>query len=180
MSNTQTAAKPKAKPNLTSVTPAGEVAPPPELDTATPIDVSVLPFNQLILPKWGPWMLARMQQHWPYLSGMNYLGALVPHMSSNGSLFIRAKRAVLLAVVTKETLDPRPFVDIVLCFKHRPDEQDEEKDVRLLFRRVEEWAKGMGAQDVRILHPERCDSTFSRLKDNLWADEAKYLRKGLD
>lgn len=173
-------AKAKQKVNLVSVTPSAPPPPGAEFDTTTPIDVSVIPFTQRELPKWGEWMLYRLAQHWPHLGPMNYAGMLMHHMADNGSLFIRSKKAILLAVVTRETFETRPIVDVVFCFKHHPDEQEEEKDVRLLFRRAESWGRSMGARYVRITKQERLDSTPSRTKDNLWADESKILMKDLD
>lgn len=180
MTAIQTAAKPeKAKLNLTSVTPP---PPPPDaqkFDTTTPIDVSVIRFTQMHIAKWGPWMLARLAFLWPHFNSMNYIGILMQHMSSPGTLFIRSKFAVLLAVISRDTLDPRPVVDIIFCFKHHPDSQPEDKYVRMLFRHAEDWARSQGAMGLRVLHPERCDMTFSRTKEVLWGEEEKYLLKAI-
>ncbi len=175
-----TAQKPKLKPNLTSVTPAGPPVEAPEIDTTTPIDISVIPFTHRDQPKWSAWMIGRMGEFWPHIGVMNYAGIMNQHMGQNSSLFIRAKKAILLAVVTRETLDPRPIVDIIFCFKHIPDDEQQNKDVRLLYRRVEDWAKHHGARYVRIMHPERIDMTQSRIKDALWCEEDKMFLKDLD
>ncbi len=176
----QPVVKQKTAPNLTSVTPAGPPPEPPEIDTTTPIDVSVIPFSHRDMPKWGAWLLYRLSDIWPQFTAMSYVGLTSQHMGPPTSLFIRGRKAILLAVITRETFDARPIADIVFCFKHHPDNQDEEKDVRLLFRHVENWAKRLGAKYVRILNQERVDSTLSRTKDNLWADEGKILLKDLD
>lgn len=178
MSTPQAAPRPeKAKLNLTSVTPAVEPPEAPEIDTTTPIDVSIIPFTQRDFAKWGPWFFARLAFLWPHVTGANYLGMLMQHIASPGSLLIRSKHAVLLAVLTRESFDPRPIVDLVFCFKHRPDSQPEDKYARILFRQMEDWARDHGASGLRVLHPERCDLSFSRTKEVLWGDEQKYLLK---
>lgn len=172
---------PQAKPkiNLTSVTPEPPPAETGEMDTKTPIDVSVIPFSQIHIAKWGPWLLARLQQHFSMFAPLNYIGILSHHMGSNHSLFIRSRYAILLAVISREPFEPRPYVDLVFCFKHVPEKPEQDKDARLLFRRMDEWARSHGALEIRILHPERCDLSFSRSKESLGAEEARYLAKAI-
>jgi hypothetical protein len=172
--------KAKSKPNLSTVTPMGRPPAPAEFDTTTPVDMSVLPFTAMFLPKWTPWLLARMEEFWPHLTTFNLGSYLAPYMNGNGSIMLRAKKAIILAVQSREAFDPRPTVDIVLCFKFDPDDQEQDKDVRLLFRRVDDWAKGMGAKEIQVKHPERIDLTPSRLKEVLWGEEVKIWAKDLD
>lgn len=169
----------KAKLNLSAVTPQ---PPPPEdtkFDTTTPIDVSIIPFTQKDIGKWGPWLLARMAFIWPSFTNMNFQGLLLSHANTNSTLFIRSKFAILLAVVTRDTFDPRPVVDLVFLFKHHPADDAEDKFVRILFRHMEDWARSKGAGEIRVLHPDRCDMTFSRTKETLWGEEQKILVKAI-
>lgn len=184
MTATQQVAKPtvKARPNLTSVTPSAPAAPPETegMDTTTPMDTSVIAFTQRDFPKWGAWTLDRLQQFWPHLTGFNYMGILGQCMADRGTLFLRAKKALVMATVTREPMEPRPVCDIIFCFKHHPDDEQENKDVRLLFRRVEDWAKSQGVRYVRVLYPDRMDTTYSKTKDCLYADDVRVIVKDLD
>ncbi len=170
----------KAKPDLSTVTVA---PPPPEpelIDTTTPVDTSVLPFTMIYMNKWGPWLLSRLQEHWDYISPLNFRGIVSGLTTQNGCIFIRAKRAILLAVASRDTLELRPVVKVVFCFKFHPEDDDETKDVRLLLRRVEEWAKTIGARYVRMENIAAIDLSPSRAKDALFGKDATYLVKDLD
>lgn len=169
----------KGKINLTSVTPS---PPPPdraEMDTTTPIDATVVPFTQLDTPKWGPWLMARLAFVWPHVNAMNYMSVLMQIMGDKGSILIRSRRAILMAVCSREALEPRPVVDIVFCFKHDPNSKEQDKDVKILTRRVEDWARGMGARGVRVMNPDTCDSTPGETRDILGAQDTKYIFKAL-
>ncbi len=170
----------RPKPDLTTVTPA---VPPPEseaMDTTTPMDISIRAFTMQDIPKWGAWALGRLALVWPHLTSFNYIGILGQCMADRGTLFLRAPRALIMAVVTREALSARPVCDIVFCFKHIIDDEQQNKDVRLLFRRVEDWARGQGVKQVRVLYPERLDTTYSRTKDALYGDDVKIIVKDLD
>lgn len=184
MTQLQAQTKPinKPRPVLTSVTPM--VAPPEvePMDTTTPMDNSIRAFTRMDIPKWGPWVLARLQYFWPHLNTFNYVGLLGQFMSDRGTLLLRARKALIMAVITREPLEPRPVCDIVFCFKHTPDNEQENKDVRLLFRRVEDWARTQGVRYVRVLDADKMDTDYSRTKEILGesGDQVKYLRKDLD
>ena len=179
MSTASNVAK-KAKPDLTKATVAPPPVEPSAVDTTTPMDTSVLPFTMIYVPKWGPWLLSRLQEHWPHISEFHYKGILANLTNQNGNIFIRSKRAVLLATHSRETLEARPVVKVIFCFKFHPDDEDQNKDVRLLFRRVDEWAKSMGARYVRVETPAAVDLTPTRLKEILGGDEASYFVKDFD
>ncbi len=169
----------KTKLNLTAVTPQ---PPPPEnvpIDTKTPVDATVIPFTQLDTPKWGPWMMARLAFLWPHVNSMNYMSILMQIMGDKGSILIRSRRAIVLAVMTRESMEPRPVVDIIFCFKHDPNSQEQDKDVSLLFRRVEDWARGMGARGVRIMNPDNCDSARAKTRDILGAEDTRHMFKAI-
>ena len=170
----------KKGPDLSKVTPEGAYADPPEWDTTTPIDTSVDRFDNRMLPKRGAWLLSRMQPFWPGFNQMNYAGLLFMQMHDNGSLFIRSKRAIMLAVCSNETFEPRPTVDVVFLFKFHPNDEAQDKDALLLWRRAEEWAKGMGGRQLRVLHPDRVDVAMGRLKQWSDGDQPKALVKDLD
>lgn len=173
------AIKAKKKTDLTKVTVAPPAPDRSSVDSTTPIDISILPFTQMNLQKWGPWLHSRMEEFWPHLTSMNYHGFILQQIN-NGSLFLYASRAIMLATVARETLEPRPIVDIEFGFKFEPEDEDQNKDIRLLIRRVEDWARGQGARYVRVKHPERIDMTLSRTEEALWADKVEIFMKDLD
>lgn len=170
------------KADLTNVTPAtGARVPLPEYDTTTPVDQDVMPFSMIYMAKWRTWLMARMKELWPHLNDFNFNQTVAQFASQNGCIFIKAKRAILLASAARDPLETRPVVKIIFCFKFHPDDEDEDKDVRLLFRRVEEWAKSHGAKEIRIENLDAVDITRARLKNEiLKGDNASYLVKGLD
>ncbi len=167
----------KVELNLASVTPQGPPIEMAEIDTTTPTDVTVIPFTEIHFAKWGPWVLGRLALIFPHLNNFNFRGILGQHIGVNTSLFLRTKKALILAVVTRETLEPRPYIDIVFCLKHFPEVQEDDKEVRLLFRRVEDWARGHGAIGIRMLHQDRCDMAFAKTKEGMRADEKKIVVK---
>lgn len=170
------------KPDLTAVTPTtGRKVELPEYDTSTPVDQDVMPFSMIYMMKWRTWLMARMKEHWAHITEFNFNGIVAQHASQNGCMFIKAKRAILLATATRDALETRPVVKIIFCFKFHPENEDEDKDVRLLLRRVEEWANSQGAKEIRIENLEAFDMTRARLKnDFLKGESATYLVKGLD
>ena len=168
------------KPNLESVSIPPD---PPEaepLDTRTPMDVSVIPFTHRDLPKWGPWTQYRMSQHWPQISAFTFASHTAQLIGDNSKLFIRSMHAILLASHCRETLDMRPTVDIAFCYRHHPNRDEELNDVKLLIKRVDEWARRIGVRYIRVLHPERIDVPFGVLKTYMLAKEDKLILKDLD
>lgn len=175
---TLTLAKEKA-PNLTAVTVAPESVAAAQPDTTTPVDITIQPYTMRDTPKWGKWMQYRLSRegYWPHLTELNYTGFLAQHIGQNTSLFIRAKRAVMLAVLTRETFDPRPVIDIVFLFMHDPADKDQNKDVRVLVRAAEKWGEGHGARMIRMLDPNRIDATMSVMESIFNTKKLTYAAK---
>lgn len=167
--------------DLTTVTPA---PPPPEraeVDTTTKIETPVERFTAVLLGKWTPWLLSRMRQHWPHLTEWNFPGVIAEHIRSNGSLLIRSHKAIMLAVLTREAIEPRPVVDIVFMFKFHPEDPEHDKFVRPLFRQAEEWGRSNGARHVRLVDVDHIDLTHTKAKDIMGsAKDAGVLVKELD
>ena len=170
----------KTRPNLSTVVPYSPPPEGPEMDTTTPMDTSVMPFTQMLIPKWGPWLLSRLNQHWDFMGPMTWKNHLAQHMGPNDSLLIKAKRAILLVVYNRETFEPRPVANIVFCFKFDPKDASQDADVKLLFDRVEDWAMKLGIQYITVRHPERCDLPYAKVREFLGGEERKVLVKDLD
>ncbi len=172
--------KTKPRPDLTSVTPMMPAPEPEAMDTTTPMDISVLPFTMKEIPKWGPWLLARLNFLWPHFTASNYIGLMGQHMADSGTLLIKARKALLMAVATREAMNPRPVIDVVFIFKHVPEDEEQNKDVRLLVRHMENWGRSMGARGTRVLYPAHVDLTLSRAREIFVAEDVKYLGRDLD
>lgn len=163
--------------NLTSATVAPPPSEKPEYDTTTPVNDQVEALTLRDMNTWGPWLLCRLQEHFPQFTALNYTGFLSQHMSQNHYKIVRTKFAVMMAAYTRDTLDIRPVIDLVFLFKHHPDREEENKDVRRLLRELDVWARSHGATHIRILHPDRCDANFSKMTDMLYGQQVKYISK---
>lgn len=172
----------KPQPKLENVTiPAPSDTPESEqFDTTTPVDTTVVPFTMRDMAKWGPWLLYRLTEFWPHLHELNYAGRLSQLMGDNDVLFLRTRRAIILATVSRETLETRPNCQVSFIFKHHPASDEEDKDVRILLRQLDLWACSKGVRHIRIMNKVRCDLNWSRLKDALHGEDAKHLTKDLD
>lgn len=136
--------------NLTTVTPAPEMPPRPEFDTTTPINEQVTSFTMRDIPLWGEWLLYRLQMLYPHLGQLNYQGYLSQYIGNNWSIFIKTKYAIGMAVRVNDPFEQRPIVRNVFVFKHHPDQEEENKDVRLILSSYKNWGKSMGARRVEI------------------------------
>jgi len=95
----------------------------------------------------GQWLIGRLQERYPSSEGelVNWLRGLIV-VGSNDYLFVRTDHAFMLAQVTKEPLVKLPIVveQFVLC------ENDHEDEGAYLYTVMAQWARGMGACELRI------------------------------
>lgn len=109
------------------------------------IEVKTEPFRDLHLPVWGPWLLYKLAKKWPRLNERTYISWLRNYMGVNTAFFRKSRRAIVLARVENDALDPQPVVKVVFFFKHKECAPTEIGD---LLRELTIWAKSIRASRI--------------------------------
>ena len=138
---------PKGEQKMDTTTPAAEPIKPPEVDTTTPAFGEITPFTAADIPVWGEWLLARIQETWPFWDQASLHGRLMGFSSSNQFLFVKTGEAVGLATVAHEPMDSTPFVREVFLFITNPDAK---KDGLKIITEFKRWAKNIRAKRLDL------------------------------
>jgi len=152
--------------DTTTREPAGAVAPPRKLDTATKAETPIKPFTLSDMPEWGGWLLGRLQETWPHLHDWSLRGRLAQMIMDNDILVVRTDHSVLCAELKQGPLDARPDVTVKFCFT-RAEKAD--SDMIALYRSAEMWGKSKGAKELLVeavtdLIPTRFSEVFTERK----------------
>lgn len=128
-------------------------------------------FTVVHLARWGAWLLSRLQRNWPHMTQWSYAGLLGNHTRSNESLLIKTQKAVMLAVLTQETFEQHPIVDIVFLYKFYPVDTEGNKWVRPLIREAKEWGRAKRASYIRLEQIDHTDLNATQTREIIGGGE---------
>lgn len=128
------------------------------------------------LPEWGDWLVRRIAERWPGLSGAAWLSKLRAWQSMNDVLLVKCGGCVGMAVAARDDMNGLLCVEERFTFaraRPRPPEERKkgdpntpaEDEMVLIYRRMSDWARSQHAGSFLLgthsdLHRDRLSPLF--------------------
>lgn len=114
---------------------------------AIPVEpVNVRRFSLGDLEDKGIWLLARLRERYPHISEHMFAGWLRGEMLSNESYFVCSPRAVAMAQILREPLEPQPYVKEVFVLAMDGGEDEAAQ----MYGEIKRWAQHSGAERIYV------------------------------
>lgn len=121
-----------------------KATPQPPAIPAEPVNVRRFSLGDL--EDKGVWLLNRLRERYPHISEQMFAGWLRGEMLSNECFFVCSPRAVAMAQVLREPLQPQPYVKEVFVLAM----DGGEGEAAQMYGEFKRWAKHSGAERIEV------------------------------